>query len=118
LPPAPKSGKTVVVAGRWVATCLRLADNGLPSLDPIAGTRQDAPKINSPRRRDRERQCAWHFFGPNRLTAFVINDAMVKLASEELPSREVIFIRGTLATVMLSIGCYCSAALCRFSLHQ
>jgi drug/metabolite transporter (DMT)-like permease len=37
-------------------------------------------------------------------TAFVINDAMVKLASVELPSGEIIFIRGALATVMLSIG--------------
>ena len=37
-------------------------------------------------------------------TAFVINDAMVKLASAELPSREIIFIRGALATVMMSIG--------------
>ncbi|HEU0061838.1 MAG TPA: DMT family transporter [Hyphomicrobiaceae bacterium] len=37
-------------------------------------------------------------------TAFVINDAMVKLASAELPSGEIIFIRGALATVMLSIG--------------
>ena len=37
-------------------------------------------------------------------TAFVVNDAMVKLASAELPSGEIIFIRGALATVMLSIG--------------
>src|SRR5262245_65069827 len=35
---------------------------------------------------------------------FVINDAMVKLASAELPSGEIIFIRGALATVILSIG--------------
>jgi drug/metabolite transporter (DMT)-like permease len=37
-------------------------------------------------------------------TAFVVNDAMVKLASVELPSGEIIFIRGALATVMLSLG--------------
>jgi hypothetical protein len=62
------------------------------------------PEYNSPRRRDRERPCAWHSFGPTACTAFVINDAMVKLASAELPSGEIIFIRGALATVMLSIG--------------
>jgi drug/metabolite transporter (DMT)-like permease len=37
-------------------------------------------------------------------TAFVINDALVKLASAELPSGEIIFIRGALATVMLMFG--------------
>jgi drug/metabolite transporter (DMT)-like permease len=37
-------------------------------------------------------------------TAFVINDAMVKLAGAELPSGEIIFIRGALATMMVSIG--------------
>jgi drug/metabolite transporter (DMT)-like permease len=37
-------------------------------------------------------------------TAFVVNDALVKLASAELPSGEIIFIRGALATVMLMFG--------------
>ncbi|HJZ30067.1 MAG TPA: DMT family transporter [Hyphomicrobiaceae bacterium] len=37
-------------------------------------------------------------------TAFVINDVMVKLTSAELPSGEIIFVRGALATVMLTIA--------------
>ena len=34
-------------------------------------------------------------------TAFVLNDAMVKLVSSELPSGEIIVVRGMLATAML-----------------
>jgi drug/metabolite transporter (DMT)-like permease len=37
-------------------------------------------------------------------TAFVINDAVVKLVSAELPSGELIVVRGVLATAMLAIG--------------
>ncbi len=37
-------------------------------------------------------------------TAFVLNDAMVKLVSSELPSGEIIVLRGILATAMLVIG--------------
>jgi len=37
-------------------------------------------------------------------TGFVVNDVFVKLASAEVPSGEIIFIRGALATVMLTIG--------------
>jgi len=37
-------------------------------------------------------------------TAFVVNDAMVKLTSAELPSGEIIFVRGALATLMLTIA--------------
>jgi len=37
-------------------------------------------------------------------TAFVLNDALVKLVSSELPSSEIIILRGTLATLMLVAG--------------
>jgi len=37
-------------------------------------------------------------------TAFVINDAVVKLVSQELPSGELIIVRGVLATGMLVVG--------------
>jgi drug/metabolite transporter (DMT)-like permease len=37
-------------------------------------------------------------------TAFVLNDALVKLVSSELPSSEIIILRGTLATIMLVVG--------------
>jgi drug/metabolite transporter (DMT)-like permease len=37
-------------------------------------------------------------------TAFGLNDAFVKLASEELPAGEIISVRGGLATAMLCIG--------------
>jgi len=37
-------------------------------------------------------------------TAFVLNDAMVKLVSSELPSGEIIVVRGVLATAMLVVG--------------
>jgi drug/metabolite transporter (DMT)-like permease len=36
--------------------------------------------------------------------AFVINDAMVKLLSDELPSGEIIVVRGVLATALLAAG--------------
>src|SRR6185295_12954159 len=34
--------------------------------------------------------------------AFVVNDAIVKLLSAELPSGEIIVVRGTLATILLA----------------
>jgi drug/metabolite transporter (DMT)-like permease len=37
-------------------------------------------------------------------TAFVLNDALVKLVSSELPSSEIIILRGTLSTIMLAAG--------------
>ncbi len=37
-------------------------------------------------------------------TAFVLNDALVKAVSSEIPSGEIIIVRGALATVMLCIG--------------
>ena len=37
-------------------------------------------------------------------TAFVINDAIVKLVSAELPSGEIIVVRGVLATILLAAG--------------
>jgi drug/metabolite transporter (DMT)-like permease len=37
-------------------------------------------------------------------TAFVLNDAMVKLVSSELPSGEIIVVRGVLSTLMLVVG--------------
>ena len=37
-------------------------------------------------------------------TAFVINDAIVKLVSAELPSGEIIVVRGVLATALLAAG--------------
>ena len=36
--------------------------------------------------------------------AFVLNDVCVKLASDELPSGEIIIVRGVLATAMLAAG--------------
>lgn len=36
--------------------------------------------------------------------AFVLNDALIKLASSELPSGEIIVVRGTLTTAMLTVG--------------
>jgi drug/metabolite transporter (DMT)-like permease len=36
--------------------------------------------------------------------AFVLNDTFVKLVSDELPSGEIIVVRGVLATVMLAVG--------------
>ena len=36
--------------------------------------------------------------------AFVLNDVCVKLASDELPSGEIIIVRGVLATAMLAVG--------------
>ena len=36
--------------------------------------------------------------------AFVINDAIVKLVSAELPSGEIIVVRGVLATILLTAG--------------
>ena len=42
-------------------------------------------------------------------TAFVLNDAMVKLVSAELPSGEIIILRGMLATAMLMAGVACWA---------
>ena len=38
-------------------------------------------------------------------TAFVLNDALVKLVSSELPSSEIIILRGTLATSCWSPVC-------------
>jgi len=37
-------------------------------------------------------------------TAFVVNDAIVKLVSAELPSGEIIVVRGVLATALLAAG--------------
>ena len=37
-------------------------------------------------------------------TAFVVNDAAVKLVSDELPSGEIIVVRGVLATALLAVG--------------
>ena len=37
-------------------------------------------------------------------TAFVLNDALVKLVSAELPPSEIIVVRGILATLMLIAG--------------
>ena len=39
-------------------------------------------------------------------TAFVMNDALVKLVSAELPSGEIIVVRGLLATGMLTVGVF------------
>lgn len=39
-------------------------------------------------------------------TAFVMNDALVKLVSAELPSGEIIVLRGLLATGMLTVGVF------------
>jgi drug/metabolite transporter (DMT)-like permease len=35
---------------------------------------------------------------------FVVNDALVKLATEELPTGEIIFVRGVMATVILGVA--------------
>jgi drug/metabolite transporter (DMT)-like permease len=37
-------------------------------------------------------------------TAFVLNDALIKLVSSELPASEIIVLRGILATLMLIVG--------------
>jgi drug/metabolite transporter (DMT)-like permease len=37
-------------------------------------------------------------------TGFALNDALVKLVTEELPSGEIISIRGGIATAMLCVG--------------
>ena len=37
-------------------------------------------------------------------TGFVVNDALVKLATEELPTGEIIFVRGVMATAILAIA--------------
>ena len=37
-------------------------------------------------------------------TAFVLNDALIKLVSDELPASEIIVVRGMLATLMLIAG--------------
>ena len=44
-------------------------------------------------------------------TAFAFNDAIVKLVSSELPSGEIIVIRGAIATVLLYAGCIALGAL-------
>lgn len=44
-------------------------------------------------------------------TAFAFNDAIVKLVSAELPSGEIIAIRGAVATILLSAGCLAQGAL-------
>ena len=44
-------------------------------------------------------------------TAFVLNDAIVKTVSAELPSGELIVIRGLAATVMLMLGCMAMGAV-------
>jgi len=43
-------------------------------------------------------------------TAFVLNDVFVKLVSAELPSGEIIIVRGALATAMLATGVVASGA--------
>lgn len=49
-------------------------------------------------------------------TAFVLNDALVKLMSAELPSGEIIIIRGVMATVLLCVGVVASGAMRPLSL--
>jgi drug/metabolite transporter (DMT)-like permease len=44
-------------------------------------------------------------------TGFAFNDAIVKLVSSELPSGEVIAIRGAIATLLLIAGCVAMGAL-------
>jgi drug/metabolite transporter (DMT)-like permease len=44
-------------------------------------------------------------------TAFAFNDAIVKLVSSELPSGEIIVVRGAIATAMLAAGCIAMGAL-------
>jgi drug/metabolite transporter (DMT)-like permease len=48
--------------------------------------------------------------------AFVCNDTAVKLVSDELPSGEIIVIRGIIATLMLFLGCAVTGALRPLSL--
>lgn len=43
-------------------------------------------------------------------TGFVINDALVKLATEELPTGEIIVLRGAMATIILAIATTMSGA--------
>jgi drug/metabolite transporter (DMT)-like permease len=43
-------------------------------------------------------------------TAFVLNDALVKLVSAELPAGEIIVLRGVLATVLLTAGMLAAGA--------
>ena len=44
-------------------------------------------------------------------TAFVLNDALVKLVSSELPSSQIIILRGTLSTIMLVAGVFALGAV-------
>ena len=44
-------------------------------------------------------------------TAFVLNDAIVKLVSAELPAGEIIVVRGLIATAMLTVGCVAMGAV-------
>jgi drug/metabolite transporter (DMT)-like permease len=44
-------------------------------------------------------------------TAFVLNDAVVKLLSAELPSGEILMVRGVLATAMLIVGVIAMGAM-------
>lgn len=44
-------------------------------------------------------------------TAFVLNDAVVKLLSAELPSGEILVVRGALATAMLIVGVVAMGAM-------
>jgi len=48
--------------------------------------------------------------------AFVLNDASVKLVSDELPSGEIIVVRGVLATALLTAGVLAAGALRPLSL--
>lgn len=43
-------------------------------------------------------------------TGFVVNDALVKLATEELPTGEIIFVRGVMATLILAVATSASSA--------
>lgn len=44
-------------------------------------------------------------------TAFVLNDAIVKLLSADLPSGEIIVVRGIIATILLVAGCFFMGAM-------
>ncbi len=44
-------------------------------------------------------------------TGFVINDAMMKLATDELPIGELIVIRGLMATALIGIAAWCFRAM-------
>ena len=53
-------------------------------------------------------------------TAFVGHDAIVKLVSAELPTGEIVILRGLIATAMLAVGVLrcapcgrCRSCLCR-----